>query len=131
MTEGQISESDVLAIQANVSAYGAHAAAGDWDTWMDLLLENATFLPPGAPAIHGHSEIHNYVSNYPKLSTFDAVPDDIYGNGNLAVSCGHYSLSFIGPDDDLVTEQGKFIWIWSKGTSGSWKISQDIWNSDA
>jgi ketosteroid isomerase-like protein len=131
MSSGQLKDSDVLAIQSSISAYADYAAAGDWDTLMNLLLENATFMPPGAPAILGHSDIRSYVDNYPKLSTFSAVANDILGSGDLAVSCGRYSLSFISPDGDEMIEQGNFIWVWVKGTSGAWKISQDIWNTDA
>ena len=130
MPNSQLSEIDDAAIRANIDAYAAHAVAGDWDAWQGLFMETAVFMPPGARTLRGHVEIRSFVDDFPSLSTFNATPLDISGSGNLAVSRGEYSFSFADPDGVEVSEQGKFIWVWTKEPDDSWKITQDIWNTE-
>ena len=131
MTANRITDKDVTEIQSQISTYASLVARGDWDTWLDLFTDDAAFLPPGEAAVQGKEEITRYVSTYPNLSTFDAEALDITGYDRLAISRGRYSFSGAAANGADVTESGKFIWIWQKGSDDSWKISQDIWNADA
>ena len=120
----------VATIERAIARYADLAVSGDWDAWIGLFTEDAVFLPPGLPTIEGAEAIRKFVEDFPSLDRFEAKATQVIVSDGFAASRGRYAMSFATPDGQ-VEEAGKFIWIWEMQEDSSWRISQDIWNSDS
>lgn len=106
---------------------------GDWATFAGLYADSAVLMPPNATAVIGRQAIVDWFSRPGlQISAFTAASASIEGTEDLAYNRGTYSLTFVPPGTaDPMTEKGKYLWIVRKGADGVWRISADIWNSDA
>lgn len=102
--------------------------AGDIESLVALYTDDARVLPPGAPAAQGADAVRASFEEMIqsglklRLETVEAV-----SSGDIAYRVGTYVLQ---TEDGTTVETGKYIDTWRK-EGGSWKTSNDIWNSDA
>jgi uncharacterized protein (TIGR02246 family) len=55
---------------------------------------------------------------------------EVAASGDLAYDQGTYTVSTPGPDGKPVSDKGKYLAVVKKQADGSWKVSEDMWNSD-
>jgi uncharacterized protein (TIGR02246 family) len=55
---------------------------------------------------------------------------EVAASGDMAYVQGTYTSSMPGPDGKPVSDKGKYLAVSKKQADGSWKVSEDMWNSD-
>jgi ketosteroid isomerase-like protein/quercetin dioxygenase-like cupin family protein len=102
----------------------------DVDKFTSYFASDATVYAPGAPAMKGADAIrtqYSEMSGAPGFSlSWTPAEADVAASGDMAYTTGTYDMSMAG-----ATEKGKYVTVWKKQADGSWKVSQDIFNSDA
>ena len=122
------------AVLAIWDEYEASILAGDADRWIALWAEDGVQLPPGAPAVNGKEAI--YAGIVSDLDTFEytefvITPEELSVNGDMAISRGVYSLTFVAKTGgDPMQLDGKYMTHIRQQPDGSWKIYRDIFNSN-
>jgi len=101
--------------------------SGDMDALVAMYTEDARLLPPNAPLAQGRAAVQ---------ASFQGMMDDgLKGEletvearvaGDMGYRLGTYVI--IAPDGSAV-DRGKYIETW-RNEGGTWRISNDIWNSD-
>jgi ketosteroid isomerase-like protein len=103
----------------------------DWAAFAAALYtEDATVMPPNAPAVKGQEAIVALLKGFPPIADFKQVSQHVEGFGNLAYDLQTYAGTFAPPGLPPVADTGKVVWIWRKGADGSWKILVEMWSSD-
>lgn len=91
-------------------------------------------LPPNAPIVAGHDGARAMVAEMfatPGLSfSWDATRVAVAESGDLGYTAGTYEMTFNDPDGNPVTDRGKFVTIWRRQSDGTWKVVEDVFNSD-
>lgn len=118
------------AIRRTDAAWLAAASAHDLDRILPFWADDATILPPGAPAIVGKDAIRKYVSSSFATPGFSIIwtteKVDVSESGDLAYSSGTDHISLNTPDGKPVTEENRAVAIWKKQPDGSWKCVMDV-----
>jgi ketosteroid isomerase-like protein/mannose-6-phosphate isomerase-like protein (cupin superfamily) len=98
----------------------------DPDKFVSYYATDASLYMPGTPILKGQDAIKKaYVqlSSTPGFSLqWAANKADIGSSGDIGYTAGTYQMG---------EEKGKYITVWKKQTDGSWKVTEDILNSDA
>jgi uncharacterized protein (TIGR02246 family) len=89
--------------------------------------------PPHHPAVHGHAAIAEYFHNIfaARRLTFTFTASTVTVLGEVALERLSYTAIAVSLADRERTEDvGKGLHVYSRALDGSWKLTQDIWNSD-
>jgi len=130
-----LSAEDEAAIHAVDTEWARAATAGDGNAIAALYTDDATVLPPNEPIRQGAAakqywvDFTNAVSGSAELTT-----TAVEGRGDLAIAVGNYRMSLTPKQagaKPLPVDAGKYLEVLRKQADGSWKISHDIWNSNA
>lgn len=101
----------------------------DLDKFMSFFAPDATAYPQGMPAVKGTDAIRTTFTEMSKAPGFSlawtAERAEVAGSGDVAYTTGTYQMSMGGAND-----KGKYVTVWRKQTDGSWKATEDIFNSD-
>jgi len=101
----------------------------DLEQFASSLSAEATFYAPGAPAHRGIAAFTRAFSELSKVPGFSltwiADRADVSNGGDLGYSTGTYTATFCE-----ITDRGKYLTIWRKQADGSWKVIEDMFNSD-
>lgn len=96
--------------------------------------EDATWLPPEAPAIHGREAIARYITIYTEMKDFQITWEHYHvvvsREGDMAHSVGTYKGSGKDPNGTTQIYEGKLVNVWQKQADGSWKIAVAMWNTN-
>lgn len=118
------------AIRTTDANWLAAATAHDLERILPFWADDATILPPGAPAITGKAAIRQYISSAfatPGFSiTWKTEKIELSSSGDLAYSSGIDRISLTTPDGKSVTEENRGVAIWKKQPDGSWKCILDV-----
>lgn len=123
-------DQDASAVRAQIDTYVSTALAADWDTWGNIMSSDVIFFPPNQAPFVGHDAVMAWVREFPTLTSFTAVPDEVSGTGDLAYAHGTFSYSATLPDDSAITEQGTYVSIFRRQPDGSWRYTHNIWHSN-
>ncbi len=122
------------ALQAADSAYTATITAMDPNAFAASYAADAKMYPPNDSARTGTAAITafaNQLFSAPGMSvTFHPLGAEVGAGGDMGYTVSHYVVSVTGPDGQPHTDQGHDFHVWRKQADGSWKIVQDIWNSE-
>jgi ketosteroid isomerase-like protein/quercetin dioxygenase-like cupin family protein len=101
----------------------------DVDKFTTYLATDATFYPPGMPAVTGTDAIRKTfgeMSSAPGFSlSWTADEAVVAASGDIGYTSGKYTSSMAGG-----TEQGKYVTVWKK-EGDAWKVTEDIFNADS
>ena len=101
----------------------------DLDKFMSYFASDATVYATGAPAVTGTDGIRKAVGEMltaPGMSlSWTASKAVVSAGGDLGYTVGAYEMASPGG-----TEKGKYVTNWKK-VDGTWKVVEDIFNSDA
>jgi ketosteroid isomerase-like protein len=128
-----LSEEDAAAIAELDERFRQSILEKDWTALASLYTEDAVLMPPNLAEVIGRGVIVDWFSKSGlEIKVFTTASASIDGVNNLAYNRGTFSMTFVPPGSaDPVSEIGKYLWIVRKGPDGIWRISTDIWNSDA
>ena len=116
------------------SALTAAIAARDTGRTASFYEDDAELLPVAEPAVTGREAIRRKwaeffgipgFSNQSRLTQLDVSTD-----GTLAYTRGTYETAMTGTDGQPTVERGKWVTVWRRQSDGSWRIVQDISNTD-
>jgi uncharacterized protein (TIGR02246 family) len=93
--------------------------------------ENARLMAPNVPIQEGRAAIEGFVKEFVateaqlafNLLTIHETPD-------LCVAVGTYRMTIPVPGGEPQQDQGKFVEVWRRQSDGSWKVADDIFNSN-
>src|SRR4029077_8793929 len=110
------------------------AQANDVDGAVASYADDASWLPPNSPLVHGKAAIR---AGWAKLIgnpgfTIDWQIDklEVSRAGDLAYTIYTYQMAFDGANGKPITDQGKDMAVWKKQADGAWKMVADTFNSD-
>ena len=108
--------------------------AGDLAAWLAFFTDDATMMPPNAPAVVGKEAIREFAAEVIASPDFAVAHKlgkvEVSRSGDLAYLSYAYELTLNDPEGNPVTDRGKDISVLKKQPDGAWKIVIDIWNSN-
>jgi ketosteroid isomerase-like protein len=124
-------EADIQAISAvRDLEVAAFTSGGEFS----YLADDAVLMPPNAPRVVGIEAIGAWAAEFANQVTFnnlDYTESDIVIAGNWAIERYAASVTMTpAGDGDPVSGTNKGIHIYKRQADGSWKMVQDVWNSD-
>ena len=110
------------------------ANGGDVEQMVASFAEDASVLPPNAPAVTGKESIREWAAALLESPGFAVKyqndKTELSRAGDLGYTISRYELTLNDPEGNPVTEKGRWVTVWKKQADGSWKCVADIWNSD-
>ena len=126
-------EADLKAIDQVREKHVAALNASDANAWVSEFTEDAVRMPPNAPADFGKEAIgahaQGYLSRFRVKLAFDV--DEVRVLDEWAFERGEYSV-VLDPSagGSSLTDTGKYITLYKREPSGTWRIARDIWNTN-
>lgn len=126
-------EADLQAIEAVRDQEIAAFSAGDVEGLLAVLTSDADILPPNEPALAGVEAVRPWVQELTRQFDLHArmISSSVSVLGDYAIERYAAELS-ITPKagGETVREMAKGIHVYRRQPDGSWRIQQDVWNSD-
>jgi ketosteroid isomerase-like protein len=101
----------------------------DVDKFTSYFASDAVILAPGRPAVTGGDAIratYTEMAGAPGFAlSWTPTGSNVAASGDIGYTSGSYEMSAGG-----ATEKGKYVTVWKK-EGDAWKVTQDIFNSDA
>ena len=101
----------------------------DLDKFMSYVAADANGYPQGAPILAGADAFRTFISELMAAPgyalSWTATKASVAASGDLGYTTGTYELTTAGG-----TDKGKYVTNWKK-VDGTWKVIEDIFNSDA
>ena len=119
---------DPSAITARSDAWEEALNAGDVDALVALYTSDARIMAPNEPTAIGSDAVRAVFGGMVDAGlggTLTSVEASVAGD--IGYNVGTYALKA----GDETVDTGKFIEIWKRDSDGEWRISSDIYNSDA
>ncbi len=131
---GNSTEEDVAAINEVRGMEAEGVNSGDAERALEPYTDNVAFMAPNAPLMTGKEAVRSWFSG--AMEQFDVSVNytfsDVQVAGDWAVERYAGTATFTPKDgSDAMVEQIKGIHVYQRQADGTWKIAQDIWNSDA
>ena len=126
------SSADAKTIQAQSQQWSKASSVRDSASFVTFYADDATVMLPNEPAIHGMDAIKAVFTPMmqdPSFS-FSFSTDKVEVSGVLAYTQGALTLQTTGRDGKPIRDTGKYLTVWKKQSDGSWKVIEDIFNSD-
>jgi ketosteroid isomerase-like protein len=118
------------ATTALLNAVNASDLTGVLAAWCD----EGVLMPPHHPTVHGRAALEQYFRGLfsHRRFAFAFTSSRIEVVGDLALERVEYRASaWPAEGGPLVQDVGKGLHVYRRQTDGSWKLAQDIWNSDS
>lgn len=126
-------QADVEAINKLREQEMAAFSAADVNTLLILFTNDAIVMPPNEPALYGKDAIRAWLENVYKQFTVQGkyTSSDVVLAGDWAFERFTSTLTTTPvAGGEPVQEVIKGLHIYRRQADGSWKIAQDIWNTD-
>ena len=126
------SVADAQAIKDKEVAWSKDCASKDPAKFASYYADDATFMMPNEPILHGASNVKGAVGPMMQDQNFalSFQGDKVEVSGDLAYTQGTYSMTTTDQKGNPATDKGKYLTVWKKQADGSWKVIEDIFNSD-
>ena len=125
---------DERAIRAADAATLKAAQANDVDGAVVNYANDADWLPPNAPIVHGKTAIRagwaKLIGNPGFTIDWQINKLEVSRAGDIAYTIYTYQMTLDGANGKPITDQGKDMAVWKKQSDGSWKMVADTFNSD-
>jgi uncharacterized protein (TIGR02246 family) len=118
-------------IRATGEDWAKHWNARDLEKLVAAYAEDAVYLPPHHPAVHGRGAIREYLKIPLSHGVTNLRFDVTYIKyaGELAYDVGRYTMT-VPHDGGSRNDEGKYLTVWRREPDGEWKIVADTWSSD-
>ncbi len=126
--------SEIEAAEALLDQWITAVNAGDLDAWSATLADDATVMPPNAPAVTGIESLLPWMVETffdPFNVQLSATFEDVEPSGDWVIARGSYELSLTPKNGGQVIEDsGKFVNIFKRQPDDSFKYAMVRWNSN-
>lgn len=126
---------DVAAIKTAQDHELAAVASGNVDSAAAVYTADVRMMPPDEPAVNGADALRSWVGAMYQEATFSGryTSSDVQVAGDWGIShyVGELTVTPKAAGGKPVTQTLKGIHIFQRQPDGSWKIAQDVWNTDA
>jgi len=131
--QGGASDADLAMARSLTPAFMKAAETKDADAVAALYSEDAMVMPPGSPAVQGRAAIQAFWRKtlLSAIRKVTLLPGDLRMANDIAFEVGTYRLDLTLPDGSAASDSGKYITLMRRQPDGSWKMTHDIWSSDA
>jgi ketosteroid isomerase-like protein len=126
-------DADRGAILRTTAELLAAVNASDADRCVAFWAPDGVLMPPHHPSVQGHEAIGEYFRNLFSRSTFrfTFTSSHLQLAGDTAVERVTYTaIMWSGRGASPIEDVGKGLHVYGRQPNGSWKLTQDIWNSD-
>ena len=110
------------------------AQANDVNGAVANYADDASWLPPNSPLVHGKTAIRagwaKLIGNPGFTIDWQINKVEIGRAGDLAYTIYTYQMALDGADGKPITDHGKDMAVWRKQPDGAWKMVADTFNSD-
>jgi uncharacterized protein (TIGR02246 family) len=135
---GQSAPPDTRGADANAlrdldAAWSKTASANDVDGTVSYYTDDASLLPPNAPAATGKPAIRSAWAALlvpGNAVSWQADKVEVARSSDLAYTVGTYQATIKDPQGKTLADRGKYTEVWKKQTDGKWKVVADMYNSD-
>jgi ketosteroid isomerase-like protein len=114
--------------------WSADAGVKDLEKVVSYYSDDATVLPPNAPAVttkEGIRKTWKEILDLPGFTlTWKATKVEMAKSGDMAYVIGTYDLTFNDASGSPVKERGKYLEVFEKQPDGKWKCGADMFSSD-
>jgi ketosteroid isomerase-like protein len=115
-------------------AWSKAAESKDLDKTLSYYSDDATVLPPNAPAATTKEAIRkvwqDMLATPGFVISWKATKVEVAKSGDLGFVSGTYEVTMNDASGKPVSEKGKYVEVWKKQADGKWKCGTDTWNSD-
>jgi uncharacterized protein (TIGR02246 family) len=122
---------DVEAVTAWLAQYADAVDAGDMETMLALIADDAVLIPPDAPPTSGMAAIRPEMESYFRDYTMqtNAQPDEVVVAGDLAFVRASYT-DIVTPKGEGEPIEGSGVWLilLRKQSDGSWKLWREMYS---
>ena len=101
----------------------------DPTAWVDCYTEDAVFVGPSTPAVHGREELLQMARAMTPLSSVSIVAERTEASGELACVYGRGSWVNGRPPNEGATTDVRFLIVWRRETDGAWRVSLELLNA--
>ncbi len=126
--------SETEAVNALLEQWVSAVNAGDLDAWSATLADDATVMPPNAPAVTGIESLLPWMVETffdPFNVQLSCTFDDVDPAEDVVFARGSYELSLTPKDGGPVIEDsGKFVNVFKRQQDDAFKYSIAMWNSN-
>ena len=126
--------SDEQVLREVDAQWSAAAAARDVDKVVSFYSDDATVLPPNAPAATGKEALRKTwkeMLDLPGVAlTWKATRVEIAKSNDMACVIGTYEMKMNDASGKPVQDRGKYLAVFKKQADGKWKCSADMFSSD-
>jgi len=116
------------------AAWSKAAGSKDLDKTVSYYSDDATVLPPNAPAATTKEAIRkiwqDMLASPGFVISWKATKVKVAKSGDLGFVSGTYELTMNDASGKPVNDRGKYVEVWQKQADGTWKCGTDTWNSD-
>ena len=111
--------------------WARHWNAGELNAVVAAYAEDAVYLPPHHPAVHGRDAIREYLKTPLGHGVSNLVFDVTYvkQQGPIAWDVGTYRMTVPQGVGTGREDHGKYLTVWRR-EGKSWRIVADAWSSD-
>jgi ketosteroid isomerase-like protein len=123
---------DAKAIQARSELWSKAGSVKDSASFATFYADDATVMFPHEPVFRGMDSIKAVLTPMMQDPNFalSFTTDKVEVSGILAYTQGTVSLKTTGRDGKPSQDTGKYLTVWKKQADASWKVIEDIFNSD-
>ena len=129
----EVVPADRVAIQKTTALLLAAVNAGDVDGCLGVWASDGVLMPPHHPPVQGREDIGKYLRSVFSKSRFEFTFTSTHIEivGDMALERVTYTvLVWPGRATSPVDDVGKGLHVYGRQPDGSWRLTQDIWNSD-
>jgi ketosteroid isomerase-like protein len=110
------------------------AGTKDLDKTVSYYSDDAIVMPPNAPAAKTKEAIRkvwgDLIASPGLVVSWKATKVEVAKSGDIGFVSGTYEVAINDASGKPAPDHGKYLEVWEKQASGSWKCGADIWNSD-
>jgi ketosteroid isomerase-like protein len=126
--------SDEQSVRDLDAQWAATVGSRDLDKIVSYYSDDATALPPNAPAVTSKDAIRKTWKEMLALPgfalTWKATKVEMAKSGDMGYVIGTYDMAFNDPTGRPVKEHGKYLEVFEKKADGNWKCGADMFSSD-
>ena len=133
MNSPDAADIDRAAITRTTAELLAAVNASDADRCSAIWAANGVLMPPHHPSVRGREAIVQYFRNLFSRSKFrfTFTSSHIHLAGDTALERVTYTATIWSEGDaPPIEDVGKGLHVYGRQPNGSWKLTNDIWNSD-
>jgi ketosteroid isomerase-like protein len=126
-------DADRAAIVRTAAELLAAVNASDADRCSAVWAADGVLMPPHHPPVQGHQAILQYFRSLFSRSRFrfTFTSSHIHIAGDTALERVRYrAMIWREREAPPIEDEGKGLHVYGRQPDGSWKLTQDIWNSD-